>query len=162
MFNAWEVLGLAVACVVAGAVLMLGLFRALSRRPTNLGARDGRLAPCPRKPNCVCSQSPPDAREHIEPLRLPCALDEAMRRAKAMLSNWPRARIIAATEDYVHAECRSWLFRFVDDVELVLDRDAGVIHCRSASRVGHSDLGVNRRRIEALRQALAVEPRPSL
>jgi uncharacterized protein (DUF1499 family) len=156
--SAWEVLGVAAGCVVGGTALTLGLFRAMSRRPNNLGAHDGRLAPCPRKPNCVCSQAPPGAPDHIDPLRLPCSADEAMSRVKAVLSSWPRTRIIAATDEYIHAECRSWLFRFIDDVELLLDKTAGVIHCRSASRVGHSDLGVNRRRVEALRKDLGRSP----
>jgi uncharacterized protein (DUF1499 family) len=77
-----------------------------------------------------------------------------MQRLLQVLSAWPRTRVITSTPDYLHAECRSLLFRFVDDVEVVLDRTAGVIHCRSASRAGHSDLGVNRRRLEAIRVAL--------
>ncbi len=62
-----------------------------------------------------------------------------------------RARIITAQKGYIHAEFTSFLFRFVDDVEFVLDEGSKTIHVRSASRVGYSDLGVNRKRVEAIR-----------
>jgi uncharacterized protein (DUF1499 family) len=63
-----------------------------------------------------------------------------------------RVRIVTATDHYLHAECSSALFGFVDDLECLLDAEAGVIHLRSAARMGYSDLGVNRRRIETLRE----------
>lgn len=68
----------------------------------------------------------------------------------------PRTRIRRDEAAYLHAEFRSLIFRFVDDVEFLLDADAGVIHVRSASRLGYSDLGVNRRRVEAIRQAFSA------
>ncbi len=67
----------------------------------------------------------------------------------------PRARIVEETEDYLHAECRSALFGFVDDLELQLRPSESIIAVRSASRLGYSDFGVNRRRVEALRESLA-------
>jgi uncharacterized protein (DUF1499 family) len=66
----------------------------------------------------------------------------------------PRTRIVKETEDYLHAECRSALFRFVDDLELQLRPSESIIAVRSASRLGYSDLGVNRRRVEGLRESL--------
>jgi uncharacterized protein (DUF1499 family) len=157
---AWEIALVAVGCVLAGGVLSLAALRAFSRRPDNLGVRDGRLAPCPPKPNCVCSQAPAGSSHHVEPLHVTATASEAVHRLQRVLSDWPRTRIVTASEEYIHAECRTLLFRFVDDVEFFLDRGAGVIHCRSASRAGHSDLGVNRRRIEAMREAFmgAVAP----
>jgi uncharacterized protein (DUF1499 family) len=104
----------------------------------------GRLAPCPRSPNCVSSDAA-DAEHGIAPLAL------AAREAVAAL---PRTRIVSEGGDSLHAECRSALFRFVDDLELQLRPAEGVIAVRSASRIGYSDLGVNRRRVEALRSAL--------
>ena len=67
------------------------------------------------------------------------------------VSGMKRARIVAAEERYIHAEFTSALFRFVDDVEFLLDSETKTIHVRSASRVGYSDLGVNRRRVEEIR-----------
>jgi uncharacterized protein (DUF1499 family) len=132
----------------------LALFSLSARRPSNLGASDGRLAPCPDTPNCVCSQASDDP-HRIEPLSYDGSAEEAMARLKAALAALPRTRVVAETADYLHAECTSLLFRFVDDVEFLLDRERKVIHFRSASRVGHSDLGVNRRRMEALRHAFS-------
>jgi uncharacterized protein (DUF1499 family) len=137
-----------------GGVVTLALFSLFARRPCNLGARDGRLAPCPDTPNCVCTQATDDA-HRIEPLAYDGGAEEAMARLKAALAALPRTRFVAETADYLHAECTSLVFRFVDDVEVLLDRERKVIHFRSASRVGHSDLGVNRRRMEALRRAFS-------
>jgi uncharacterized protein (DUF1499 family) len=149
----WEIAAVVAGCILAGSVLTLAALRVLSRRPENLGAHNGRLTPCPPKPKCVCSQAPAGTPHHIEPFQATVAPDEAMQRLRAVLSSWPRTRIVTDKDDYIHAECQSILFRFIDDVEFFLDRAAGVIHCRSASRAGHSDLGVNRRRIEAMRTA---------
>ena len=66
----------------------------------------------------------------------------------------PRSTIVEATDRYLHVECKSRLFRFIDDLELLLDPVTRVIAIRSAARVGKSDLGVNRRRVETLRKKL--------
>jgi uncharacterized protein (DUF1499 family) len=122
--------------------------------PSRLGIRDGRLAPCPRKPNCVSSQAErPEQR--VEPIALgeePAAGWEA---AREILSRWSRTRIVVEEEGYLRAECRS-LLGFVDDLELLLDREAGVLHLRSASRLGYQDFGVNRARVERLREELGA------
>jgi uncharacterized protein (DUF1499 family) len=81
----------------------------------------------------------------------PAAAWDAIR---AVVGSLTRCTIVKTTDRYLHAECKSRLFGFVDDLELQLDREAGVIAIRSASRVGYSDLGVNRRRVETLRQKL--------
>ena len=140
--------------LVLGGVVTLALFGLFARRPAKLGVHDGRLAPCPDSPNCVCTGAA-DAAHRVEPFAYAGTAEEAMARLRAALATLPRTRVVAETPDYLHAECTSLLFRFVDDVEFLLDRAARVIHCRSAARVGHSDLGVNRRRVEALRQAFA-------
>ncbi len=115
------------------------------------GVREGRLAPCPGSPNCVCSQDAAAAHA-IAPLAFRGSAAEAMRALKQMLAAQPRVRVLTETPDYLHAEFRTALFRFVDDVEFLVVEKDHVIHVRSASRVGHSDLGANRRRIEALRR----------
>ena len=119
-------------------------------RPVNLGIKDGKLAPCPSSPNCVSSQS--TDREHtVEPLSFPGTATEAHAGIRKIILSMKRSRIITDTDIYIHAEFTSAIFRFVDDAEFWFDESAKVIHVRSAARLGHSDLGVNRKRIEDIR-----------
>ena len=114
------------------------------RRPANLGVHSGRFAPCPHSPNCVSSQADPSDAEHfVQPIR---GTMEDVRRA--VLST-PRTTIVTDTPHYLHVEFRTRLLRFVDDVEFFSDGTA--VQVRSCSRLGRSDFGVNRRRVEALR-----------
>jgi uncharacterized protein (DUF1499 family) len=136
----------------------VGLFS--GRRPDGLGVRDGRLAPCPTSPNCVSSQMPADDVEHhVEALAFPDAAKGDPRAAWAMLERavrgLERTTIVDLRDDYLHAEVASALMGFIDDLECLLDAASGKIQVRSASRVGYSDLGVNRKRVESLRAALA-------
>ena len=112
---------------------------------------DGRLSPCPASPNCVCSQDD-EVIHQIEPLRFVGAPREAWQRLATVLTQLPRTRIVTTDSTYLHVEFTTPLLRFVDDVEFLLDETAAVIHVRSASRVGHSDLGANRTRIESIRR----------
>lgn len=124
-----------------------------SKVPQNLGVKDGKLAPCPTSPNCVSSQAE-DEQHFVTPLSLTETPAEAMDRIASILMEAPRVSIITRTDNYLHAEFRSALFRFVDDVEVFIDEAEGAIHFRSASRTGHSDFGVNRKRIEALKKSV--------
>ena len=121
------------------------------RRPP-LGVQNGRLRPCPSSPNCVSTQSDDPARR-MEALSWRGAKADAKRRLLEVIASMPRARVVSDEGDYIHAEFRSRLFRFVDDVEFLFDDAKEVIHFRSASRVGHSDLGVNRKRMERIAKA---------
>ena len=124
-----------------------------AERPTDLGLQDSKLGPCPSSPNCVSSDA--DDQEHgIEALVIEGDAGAAWRAAVAVVAGWPRTEIVTETGDYLHAECTSRIMRYVDDLELHLQADLGIIALRSASRVGHSDLGVNRQRVEDLRSAL--------
>jgi uncharacterized protein (DUF1499 family) len=143
------------------SILSLGILVAgcTGTRPMNLGVHDGKLAPCPTTPNCVSSQSS-DKEHAAEPFRFSGTTVEAMADLKKVLSGRPRTRIVTATDTYLHVECTSLLFRFVDDVEFWLDESTRTTHLRSASRIGSTDLGVNRKRIEDLRAAInALPPR---
>ena len=117
------------------------------------------LAACPDKPNCVSSQAD-DQRHLIEPLRFTGEPGEAWSRLKAILQQQPRTRIVDEQDGYLHAEFRSLVFRFVDDVEFVMQPEQGVIHIRSASRTGYSDFGVNRRRVNRLRGYFSASTPP--
>ena len=123
------------------------------KRPSNLGVRDGKLAPCPSTPNCVCSQSE-DAGHKIEPLTYKSTPQVAFTQLKQAIESQPRTKIITQSPNYLYAEFTSAIMKFVDDVEFYLDEGAKVIHVRSASRLGQSDLGVNRKRIETIRAKL--------
>jgi uncharacterized protein (DUF1499 family) len=126
----------------------------MAKKPSNLGVVSGRLAPCPNSPNCVSTQAT-DADHRMEAISFDDTPDQAIGRLKKVIGAMPRMKIVAETEDYIHAEATSHLFRFVDDVEFFVDRKAKVIHFRSASRVGHSDFGVHRARMEQIRAATA-------
>lgn len=119
-------------------------------RSSQIGVTGSRLAACPDSPNCVSSQSA-DLRHAIDPLRYEGSAENARERLVTAVSGMKRARIVAAEERYLHAEFTSAFFRFVDDVEFLLDDGTKTIHVRSASRIGYSDLGVNRRRVEEIR-----------
>ena len=122
-------------------------------RPMNLGVHDGKLAPCPASPNCVSSQS--TDRDHaVEPIRFSGTRAEALADLKKVIAGMPRASIVTATDNYLHAEFTSAFFRFVDDVEFWCDESERAVQLRSASRIGTSDLGVNRKRVEQLRSAM--------
>jgi uncharacterized protein (DUF1499 family) len=119
-------------------------------RHSQVGLTGGKLTVCPDSPNCVSSQSA-DPRHAIDPLRCEGTAGKARELLIEAVSGMKRARIVVADERYLHAEFTSAFFRFVDDVEFFFDEGTKTIHVRSASRVGYSDLGVNRRRVEEIR-----------
>ena len=111
------------------------------------------LAPCGRRPNCVCSRDDASARHRVEPFAVAGDTTAAFTRLTNLLAGLPRTAIVTATEAYLHAVCRTRI-GFADDLECRLCRAQGVIHVRSASRLGYYDFGVNRARVEALRRRL--------
>lgn len=128
------------------------------KAPQDLGVRNERLKPCPGTPNCVSSQDVTASR--IEPLAFSGDAATAWRRLAAVLAGMPRMRVVESSERYLRAEATSRVFGFVDDVEFLLDASVGIIHVRSASRVGYSDLGVNRDRVESIRRLMAADRTP--
>ena len=122
------------------------------KRPTNIGVKNGKLTPCPKSPNCVCSQCPETDQQHyIQPLSYNSTPDAALAKLKATIQNQPRTQIVTESDNYLYAEFTSQMMGYVDDVEFLVDDNAKVIHVRSASRLGQSDIGVNRKRIESIR-----------
>jgi uncharacterized protein (DUF1499 family) len=153
--------GLVLVSVGLGAAIALHLGTAegdtmfAGKKPDNLGVKDGKLASCGRRLNCVCSQTDPgDAQRHVAPIPFRGSAAEAIAAARRAVESMPRARVVRAEGNYLHAEFRSKLMGFVDDVEFAFDSGAGVLHLRSASRLGRRDFNVNRERVEALRARL--------
>ncbi|NER33355.1 MAG: DUF1499 domain-containing protein [Oscillatoria sp. SIO1A7] len=130
--------------------MIASIFSFSGKRPANLGVKDGKLQPCPGSPNCVSSQST-DKEHKIEPLQYNSAPAEAFAKLKAVIEKTDNAKIISEKDNYLYAEFTSALMGFVDDVEFYIDEAAGLIQVRSASRLGQSDLGANRTRIETIR-----------
>lgn len=118
-----------------------------------MAANPSRLSPCPKTPNCVSTQAPEGSSKRMDPISYTGTLAQARQRMLQVLRDHPRTRIVQEEPDYLKAECRSRIFRFVDDVELLFDDGAKKIHFRSASRLGRKDFGVNRNRMETLRAA---------
>ncbi|MCK6445718.1 MAG: DUF1499 domain-containing protein [Planctomycetes bacterium] len=149
---------------VAGVLLALGVSGVAcvgcsAPRPTTLGVHAGRLNDCPGSPNCVASQTTRDDEHFVEPLTFSGDARLAWQAAVAAAKELPGASVVEERADYLWIECTSRFFRFVDDLELQLVDDARRIDLRSASRLGYSDLGVNRARIESLRSAFEARLR---
>jgi uncharacterized protein (DUF1499 family) len=155
-------LAFAVLAAVAAAGLALHLATATGdtvfswKRPDNLGAKNGRLAPVRSSPNNVSSQADPaDAEHYIAPIAFKGGASAAMVAVKKAVAGMAGATVVREEANYLYAEYRSKLMGFVDDVEFVYDEAAGQIHVRSASRLGRRDFGVNRARAESLRRRIA-------
>jgi len=116
-----------------------------------LGVVDGHLHECPSSPNCVYSGAA-DLEHKIAPIIYSGDLESAQTKLKTVLLSMPRTQLIINSKNYGLIEYRSWLFRFVDDVEFNFRDDIKQIEIRAASRLGHSDLGVNRARVEDIRK----------
>jgi uncharacterized protein (DUF1499 family) len=138
-------LGLAVALCTVGPV------------PVGFMASDFALPPCPASPNCVSTEATRES-QRIPTVPFTDDAASAQRRARAALAAEPRTTVTVDEPGHLHAECKSFVFRFVDDVDIVVDASARVFRFRSASRVGESDLGVNRRRVERLASRLRQAP----
>ena len=147
--------------VAVAALFAAAHFGAFSGRPPgDLGVREGRLKPPSTTPNSVSSQAglwpdhPRRGAAAIEPLSAKGDGPASMARLAQIVEGMAGARIVERRPDYLYVQFTTRLMRFVDDTEFWFDPAAGVIHVRSASRVGSKDFGVNRARIEAIRARL--------
>ena len=120
---------------------------------SHLGLKDSFLSSCPQTPNCVVSQNA-DQKHTIAPIEYHTDLATARETLLQVLTVVPRTEVIEQTDNYIHAQSKSRIFGFVDDLEFYFPSEQKVIHLRSASQVGESDLGVNRRRLEQIRLAM--------
>ena len=138
--------------IVAGMFVLASCGGAMPK----LGIDSGRLKPCPDTPNCVSSLAT-DEQHFIEPILVSANPEQTRDIILKSLDEFSRVKVIEAQANYIHAEFTSKIFRFVDDVEFYFPAsESGVVRIdiRSASRVGSSDLGVNRKRMEAIREKI--------
>ena len=124
------------------------------KKPAGIGIQAGSLALCGNKPNCVCSIDN-RANHMISPLDWSGAESMGIEKIEALVNSFPRTKVISKSGNYLHAEFRTLIFGYVDDVEFLVDVNAKKIHIRSASRLGYSDLGANLSRVEILRTLFA-------
>jgi uncharacterized protein (DUF1499 family) len=118
----------------------------MNDRPTSVESEPRELRPCANPHNCAVD-SPENRDPALRPIDFHTTPEVAMNVIESVLKEHPRTRIVVQGWRYLHAESRSLVFRFVDDVEFLVDESAALIHFRSASRVGRRDFGVNRRRL---------------
>ncbi len=136
--------------------MVLGLWGCSGGAPNTIGLTESRLQPCPASPNCVASEAD-DSQHRIAPFRFTGEASEAWNALKTIVAGLPRTIIITEDGRYLHAEARSLVFRFVDDLEFHLRPDDDLIAIRSAARTGRSDFGVNADRIEVVRAELQAK-----
>lgn len=152
------VIWIALAVVALLVAARVGAFS--GKAPSNIGVRDGKLKPPAKTPNSVSSQADlwPDAPlkddARIAPIALQGDGKAAIAKIAAVIEDLPGSHIVEQRDDYLYAQFTTPLMRFTDDVEFWFDPAAGVIQVRSASRVGRKDLGVNRARVENIRERL--------
>lgn len=142
-------------------LMLVSLITACSTSSThiqsNVTTTESLLPPCPNKPNCVCSVFPDDKARYIAPLPVSETPITTLKKLnKAIIATG--GEIISSNEQGINAIYRSSLylylgFGFIDDVNLRIDAEAGLVQLRSASRTGYYDFGVNRERIEAIKAA---------
>ena len=145
-----SIITIALILLVIATLFVLGF---LSKSDEANGLVEGRLSQCPDKPNCVCSEFNADTDHFTEPLAISTEnAADVMTRLKSVIREMG-GTIQREKDNYLAATFTSAIFRFVDDLEIRIDREAKLIHLRSASRVGYGDRGVNRHRIEQLKRS---------
>lgn len=151
-FLFWIVIVLAILVFILG---QLGVLK--GKAPTNIGVNEGRLKPPSKSPNSASSQAdlyPDHAQKDyaaVDPIKFTGDADSAMENLAKILEKRERTIVIRRDPGYIYAQCSTKLLKYTDDLEFLMDKPAGVIHVRSASRLGRKDFGVNRARVEAIR-----------
>jgi len=126
------------------------------KQPEKMGIDPSGLRGCPKSPNCVSSEAK-EEKHAVESFHLKGDPTVSWPLIQYEIASMPRWTIVTATDNYIHVECKSRIFRFIDDLELYFNSSNGIISIRSASRVGYSDFGANRRRVEFLRSELRTK-----
>ncbi len=139
--------------VLVTGIILLVVFWAVNKNsavPSMLGVKEGALPPLPDSPNAVSSQTD-QAAKRVDPFPYSGTLDQTKALVKKAAADFGGAQILAESPDYLHMVFTVPFIPFKDDVEFFFSEKERVVHYRSASRVGYSDLGVNRKRYERLR-----------
>lgn len=147
----WFIYAVVTLVVIMGVVLIA--YSVASRKQPELGLQNGELRPCPATPNCVCSEHQVES-AYVEPLSYTTTAEEAWIKIKRVIAE-TGGSVITEEADYLRVEYQTPLVRYIDDVEFRLDKDNQQIHVRSASRVGQSDMGANRKRVEKIRMSFS-------
>lgn len=143
---------IALSIIIVLSVALLFILGKYSQKGQAAGLVNGSLSRCPEKPNCVCSEYTDDKSHYIEPVSdVQSAARQTMEKAASTIQEM-NGKIQQTKEHYIAATFTSSLFGFVDDLEIRFDTDQGIMHIRSASRVGYGDGGVNRKRVEEFTQ----------
>lgn len=138
--------------VLAAALALLTSFKVRAMKSND--RKIDRFAPCGAAPNCASTETPEGDSHWIRPIAVTKSWSEARAILKSELAKMERVALSTDEPEYLHFEFRSWLFSFVDDVEFKYDEPTRTLRFRSASRVGYSDMGVNRKRMETIRSLL--------
>lgn len=143
-----KIILISIAVIVISFMAYFALLGFNSKSGKALGLVNDRLGICPNKPNCICSEFSDDTSHYVKPFILK---EDAMEKLIRIISDL--GGVINQNNDkYLAATFTSQLFGFVDDLELRIDLNDEVIHVRSASREGHSDMSVNSKRVEEIRR----------
>ena len=140
---------------IAWLVLIL-IIKISSPRPPSIGLTNNKFTPCPTSPNCVSSMAPPGDQSHyVTPLSFK---DKDLIKSQILeLKELNGYSLISHENNYFYFECTTLLMRYTDDLEILIVPEQNLIHIRSASRLGHSDLGANRKRVEFIRKQLTLQ-----
>lgn len=139
-----------IAILTAGVIVRFAMLGHNSKSGEAPGLVSGTLTPCPDKPNCVCSEFTDDTIHYIAPLDYSGAPPEKAWGDIVQIIKESGGEVSAAEDEYIAATFSVTLFGFIDDVEFRIDTSKSRIHIRSASRVGHSDLGINKKRAKTM------------
>lgn len=133
------------------AVIIIYMFIKNNTTPKNLGVINGKLSPMPNKPNAVSSQSS-DSEKYVDPLDFKGNLEDSKKIITAIVNDYNGANIKKNDTNYIYAVFTTGKMKFHDDVEFYFDEKNKKIHFRSSSRVGYSDMGMNRKRYDELKE----------
>ncbi len=137
---------------------LMGLLGCSASKPDDLGIDDGQLKPCPSSPNCVSTQADTSDDEHyMAPIQYEGSTEDAKKKIMVVIDEMPRTEVLKNKDNYIHVTFTTRIMRFVDDVEFYLPPDEKLIHFRSASRVGYSDMGKNRDRMNTVKEKFAKQ-----
>jgi uncharacterized protein (DUF1499 family) len=137
---------------------LIGLWGCGASKPKDLGMNNGQFKPCPSSPNCVSTQADTSDEEHyMAPIPYQGSRESAQKKIMAVIDEMPRTKVLKDKENYIHVTFTTRIMRYVDDVEFYLPADDKLIHFRSASRLGYSDMGKNRERMNTVKEKFAKQ-----